>query len=138
MSLSAFSMFLLQVNLSICLLSHYILLLFGLLLPSWVFTIFMPTLRGGDKDIIYLLLLIILIEISYIWFSFYYYQIFCFIRFYFSLYVMRHCTLYIEQCSNKSASKLSLSCFHQKILVHICTHFCTQSFFSWLIHTNKE
>jgi len=39
--------------------------------------------------------------------------------FYFSLYMMRHCTLYIEQGSNKSVSKLLLSCFHKIPLVNI-------------------
>ena len=66
MALFTFSMFLLEVNLLICLLSPYIFLLSRLLLSSSAFTIFMPILRGGDKDIIYLLLLCILIEISYI------------------------------------------------------------------------
>jgi len=32
---------------------------------------------------------------------------------------MGHCTLYIDQGSNKLGSKLSLSCFHQRPLVHI-------------------
>ena len=58
------------------------------------------------RDIIYLIL-------------FYYYQIFCFIRFHFSLYMMGYYTLYIEQVSNKLRSKLSLSCFHQIPLVNI-------------------
>ena len=47
------------------------------------------------RDIIYLIL-------------FYYYQRFCFIRFYFSLYMMGHCTLYIKQKgSNKSIKQAS-------------------------------
>jgi len=97
MVLFTFFMFLLEVNLLICLLSPYILLLSGLLLPSWAFTIFMPTLRRGDKDIIYLLFLFILIEISYIWFSSIIIKYSFLFGFYFSLYMMGHWTLYIEQ-----------------------------------------
>ena len=67
---------------------HLLLFCFsGLLLPNWDFTIFMPTLRGGDKDIDKYIIYMILL---------YYYQIFCFIRFYFFFYMMRHCTLYFE------------------------------------------
>jgi len=91
MVLSTFSMFLLQVNLLICLLSHCILLS-GLLLLNWTFTIFMFILRGVDIDIIFFIL-------------FYYYQIFYFMmihnRLSFFSYIMIFCTLYIGQISNK-------------------------------------
>ena len=114
MVLFTFSMFLLEVNLLICLLSPYILLLSGLLLPSWAFIIFMPTLRRGDKEIIYLLLLFILIEISYIWLSFIiikYYFLFCFLLF--PLYDGTLYSIYwTKVLINQWASKLSWVSFY--------------------------
>jgi len=72
-----------------------------------------------DKDIIYLLLLLFIMRDTIYLILFYYYQIFCFIRFYFSLYMIRHYILYIEQYSNISIRKLLLNCFHQIPLVNI-------------------
>jgi len=108
MALFSFSMFLLEVNLLICLQSPYILLLFGLLLRSWAFTMLMPTLRGGDKDIIYILLLFILIEISYTWFSFIIIKYSVLLGFTFPFIWWEIVFYILHKGSNKSISKQTL------------------------------
>jgi len=75
-------------------------------------------LERGDKDIIYLLILIILIKISYILFAFiiiitiiYSVLWWDILSFIFPSYHGIYCTLYIRQVSNKSGCKLSFSFF---------------------------